>query len=107
MEIDKTKFNLGYLLKGDGKKDWFKALGNGWRLGVILFIIILVGFTIWKAFFEKKNTQQIHIGSGSQVTIKQNEEKKKSLVLFIEPYVDQSSNRKFGTGVRGGVRLEF
>lgn len=106
MPIDKTKFNLGYLFKGEGKVDWFKALGNGWRFSVILICIALLGFTIWKAFFEKKNTQNIQIGSGSQVTIKQGEQKK-NLILFVEPYVDQSSNRKFGTGIRGGVRLEF
>lgn len=106
MPIDKTKFNLSYLIKGEGAKDWYKAVGNGWRFSVILICIILIGFTIWKAFFEKKNLQNIHIGSGSQVTIKQGEQKK-NLILFVEPYVDQSSNRKFGTGVRGGVRLEF
>lgn len=107
MSIDKTKFNLGYLIKGEGTKDWFKALGNGWRFSVILICIVLIGFTIWKAFFEKKNTQNIQIGSGSNVTIKQGEQKRKNLIMFVEPYVDQSSNRKFGTGVRGGVRLEF
>ena len=61
MPIDKTKFNLGYLIKGEGAKDWYKALGNGWRLGFIIFVIALVGFTIWKAFFEKKNQQRFQV----------------------------------------------
>ena len=107
MPIDKTKFNLGYFIKGEGAKDWFKALGNGWRFSVILLGVALLGFTIWKAFFVKTNNQQIHIDPGSTVNIQQGDKQKKGLILFVEPYVDQSSNRKFGTGVRGGIRLEF
>ena len=36
IETDKTKFSLNYLIAGEGIKDWYKALGNGWRIAVIV-----------------------------------------------------------------------
>jgi Ni,Fe-hydrogenase I cytochrome b subunit len=82
---------------------WVKTLR--YTIGIIAILFLL--FTIYKAFFEKKNAQKITIGSGSTVNIKQGETQRKRFILFVEPYVDQSSNRKLGTGVRGGVRLEW
>lgn len=110
-EIDKSKFNLKYFFVGDGAKDWFKALGNGWRLLVIILCVLLIGFTIWKAFFEKKNQQQIHIGSGSTVNIKQGDEKKPWPWWIPHPFVDiygfQESDNRSGMGARFGGRWEL
>lgn len=52
-ELDKSKFNLGYLLKGDGLKDYYKSWGLGLRLGVTLLLLFAIGFTI-KSFLPKK-----------------------------------------------------
>jgi hypothetical protein len=36
------KFDLTYLFTGEGIKDWYKALGAGWRIGVMC----LLGFLL-------------------------------------------------------------
>lgn len=59
---DKSKFSLSYLIKGEGAKDWYKALGNGWRIGVIIILVLLLLFgvmQIWNFFFPK-STSNIH-----------------------------------------------
>lgn len=56
-EIDKNKFSFKYLLFGEGKKDWYKALGNGWRLiviGIIATVLVFGGLSLWDRFFPKK-----------------------------------------------------
>ena len=80
---------------------------NGEKLGklVFYFILIAIGIGIYHKTFVAKTTTTI-IQRPEQVTIRQNGGKK-AFTLFVEPYVDQSSNRKFGTGVRGGIRLEW
>jgi len=45
---------------------WVKTLR--YAIGIIAILFLL--FTIYKAFFEKKNSQKITIGSGSTVNIK-------------------------------------
>lgn len=107
-ELDKSKFSLKYLLFGDPAnpgKDWLKALGNGWRIAIIVLALILT----WKLFFEKKNLQNIHIGSGSQVTIKQGEEKKRAWWIpspFVELYTYKENDRQ-GAGGKFGGRFEW
>ena len=36
------KFDLKYLFTGEGLKDWYKALGAGWRLVVIFVAIVTI-----------------------------------------------------------------
>ena len=53
------KFNLKYFLVGTGKESWFKALGNGWRIGVIIILIIVFlsgGLSLWRFFFPKPSS---------------------------------------------------
>jgi len=60
--MDKSKFDLKYLLIGEGAKDWYKALGNGWRLaliGIVLILIIAGGITI-KNFLFPKPSQNVN-----------------------------------------------
>jgi len=47
------------------------------------------------------------IFTGHVETVNVIQNKKKALIPFIEPYIDQSSNRKLGTGIRAGIRWEF
>lgn len=57
-EENPTKFNLKYLFAGEGAKDWWKALGNGWRIGVFILIAILLaagGVQVWRFFFPVKS----------------------------------------------------
>lgn len=55
--MDKPKgFDLKYLLVGEGAKDWYKALGNGWRILVLflLGLVLVVGIvSIKNALFPK------------------------------------------------------
>ena len=101
---DKDKFSLKYLIAGDGKKDWYKAIGTGWRLALIAAALFIAVVGV-KSLFEKKQVQNVSMGPGSTANFIQKTNKR--FAIFIEPYVDQSSNRKFGTGVRAGVRLEW
>ena len=52
-DLDKTKFHLGYLIKGDGAKDYYKAWGTGIRLALTLGLVFCILFTI-KQFFPTK-----------------------------------------------------
>jgi len=110
MDTDKNKFNLKYLFVGEGKKDWFKAMGLGWRLAVIIGGLVLVGIITWKLFYEKKNQQQIHIGAGSTVTIKQGDEKKQWPWFIPHPFVEiytYKENDRGGVGGKFGGRWEL
>jgi hypothetical protein len=107
---DKNKFNLKYLFTGDPVnpvKDWYKAIGYGWRIGAIGLVLVLIIFTIWKAFFEKKNLQQTHIGQvKGDVNITQNV--KKTLIPFIEGYVFHEGDKdRLNFGIKTGLRVEF
>lgn len=54
--IDKTKFNLGYFVKGEGWKDFFKAWGLGWRLILTFLILFFLASGIKGCFLkEPKN----------------------------------------------------
>ena len=52
-ELDKSKFNLAYLIKGDGLKDYYKSWGLGVRLLVTVGLIFAIVFTI-QSFFPKR-----------------------------------------------------
>ena len=57
-EDNKDQFNLKYLIAGNGKKDWYKALGNGWRIaaiGVVVILLVAGGMQVWNFFFPKKS----------------------------------------------------
>lgn len=51
-------FDLKYLIKGSGAEDWYKALGNGWRIvviGILALLLIAGGMQVWNFFFPKKS----------------------------------------------------
>ena len=52
--LDKSKFNLGYLIKGDGMKDYYKSWGLGFRLVVTLALLFAIVFTVYSFFPKKK-----------------------------------------------------
>ena len=76
--LDKAKFNLGYLIKGESIKDWWKAWGGGIKLIItlaLLGLLILGGFKLVNWFFPSKppvqnNTQTVTIQPGSTVNFK-------------------------------------
>jgi len=83
-EIDKNKFNLSYLVAGEGLKDWWKSWGAGIRLAVtiiIIYLLIMGGITLWNKLFPKplinENKPTINVGQGgtSNYTVIQNKEK--------------------------------
>lgn len=98
------KFDLGYFIKGNGKEDWFKALGNGWRIGIITLVAFLLILGISTIF--KKNIQQTKIGEvKGNVNIIQ--KSSRFFIPFIEGGVEQKSNSDLATFIRGGIRVEF
>lgn len=60
--MDKTKFDLKYLFFGEGAKDWYKAIGNGWRIFVLsVFALLLIAGFLWvKNFLFPKPGQNIN-----------------------------------------------
>jgi hypothetical protein len=84
---------------------WVKSLMYGLGIGMLIF----VGFGLWKAYFKKPDpTQTIHAETGSNVKVIQYNERKKTLIPFVEAYVDQrSGDSTLGGGIRAGVRFEW
>jgi len=106
----KSKFNLKYLFVGDPvnpAKDWFKAIGFGWRIGIIALALGFIIFTFWKAYLKKPPpTQDIDVSAGGKVNIYN--APKKNFYVFTEPYIGVSNRHSDGEiGIRAGIRWEF
>lgn len=88
---------------------------------VWLALIVLAGFTIWKAFFMPTQTQNqrqtatVFALPGSIVTYTPKQEQKQEVkkrswwlpIPFVEGYGFAESDGRTGAGVRGGGRWEF
>lgn len=82
---------------------WMKTIMYILGASAILFI----GYGIYKAYFKKPlPSQEITVGEGGQVTIR-NEAAKKGLILFVEPYIGVDTSTKTSCGIRTGMRIEF
>ncbi|MDP3786752.1 MAG: hypothetical protein Q8R05_04280 [Candidatus Omnitrophota bacterium] len=84
------------------------------RYAVGLALIGFVGIMIYRAFFMPTQTtkQETHIiaQTGSQVTIDQKREEKKSGIEvrpFVEGYGFAESDDRKGVGAKAGVRIDF
>ena len=84
---------------------WIKTL----MYGLGLLALLLVGYAIYKAYVKKPDpAQTIHAETGSNVKVIQYNERKKTLIPFVEAYVDQRSGDDIlGGGIRAGVRFEW
>lgn len=99
--VDKNKFNLGYLVAGEGMKDWWKAAGAGIKLaiiGIVLFLIIFGLLSTYRHFFPSSPkptsaTTVGHIESGgvSNVTNIVNQSPKLSQGVYIKGATDRVS----------------
>lgn len=70
--------------------------------------LVVAGYGIYKAYFKKPEpTQMIRAEKGSNLTVVQHNERKKTLIPFVEGYIDQPSDHDFETGIRAGVRFEW
>jgi hypothetical protein len=103
-KFDLSKF-LGSFIQPLG---WVKSLS----LGLKIFIIVFVAFTIYKAYFVKTQSQhnQITVGQGGIVNVQQNTEKKRSWWMptpFVDVYTFVETDDRKGVGMRGGARWEF
>lgn len=99
------KFNPKYFIFGNGKEDWIKTLGYGWRLLVILLAV----FIIYKAFRPTQHNQ-ITVGQGGIVNVQQNTEKKRSWWVptpFVDIYTFVETDDRKGFGGRFGARWEW
>lgn len=125
----KGPFNLGYLIKGAGREDWYKALGLGTRFFLILVIVGLLvsgGMSVWRIFFPKPSqniSKSISINlPGSTNTIDQSTTQQiinpKRKWWEPIPYVsvygevrgsyrDNSLHAEPGVGIQAGVRWDF
>lgn len=103
--IDKNKFNLWYLIKGEGWKDIWKSWGLGIKLFLSLLLIYLIVFGLlstYRHFFPSSTKPQSattvgHIDSGgvSNVTNIVNQSAKLSQGVYIKGATDRVSGGVF------------
>lgn len=80
-----------------------------WIKGFIpVLLLALLGFTFYRAFFVKEQSQKIVIQKGATAVIQQKQEApKRFFIPFIEGGVEQRSDSNMGTYIRAGLRVEF
>lgn len=80
-----------------------------WVKGFLPILFLgLLGFTIWKAFFVKEQSQKIIVQKGATALIQQKQEApKRFFIPFIEAGVEQRSDSNMGTYIRAGMRIEL
>lgn len=78
-----------------------------------LLLFTAIGFCVWftiNTILKPKPTQnQVIVAKpGSTINVQQKQEApKRFLIPFLEIGVEQSSNRKFASYIRGGLRIEW
>ena len=84
---------------------WVKAIS----FALSIFALVAVGYGVYRTYFKPQptNTQNIEAQPGSNVTVQHIYERKKTMIFFIEPGVEQRNNSDMGTYIRGGIRFEF
>ena len=108
---DQEKFSLLKFLGSFAEwLPWVKTV----RYAVGIALIGFIGIMIYRAFFMPTQTtkQETHIiaQTGSQVTIDQKREEKKSGIEvhpFVEGYGFAESDKRTGAGAKAGVRVDF
>lgn len=103
---DKSKFSLAYLIKGEGAKDWYKALGNGWRIAFIFGLALLLFLGV-RSLMPKPQKQVIKVEKGGVATIIQSQDRKRFIIPFVEGGAEARDKEKIGAFIRGGVRFEW
>ena len=83
------------------------AMSKSVGIGIKLVAILIVVYTVYRAWFAPKQTQQIVVKKGGVATIIQKTERRRTLIPFIEGFVEQSRNDKMNTGIRAGLRIEL
>ena len=84
---------------------WVKSV----MLGLGILAILMIVFTVYKAFFKKPQLSQVITAeTGSNVTVIQKADRKRFFIPFIEGSVAQSSGGdNLESAIRGGLRFEF
>ena len=83
-----------------------KALSIALKVLAVVGVIFSI-YTTVQTIRKPKSTQNITVGQGGKVVIK-NETAKKNWYVFTEPYVGVSNQHKDGEiGIRIGARWEF
>lgn len=103
---DGERFDIKKLLKSPFTGlYWTKTV----MLGLGILALIFIGYGVYKAYFKKPEpTQAIHAEAGSNVKVIQYNERKKTLIPFIEGFVEQKSDgSRWNTGMRAGLRFEW
>ena len=87
---------------------WIKSL----MLGLGIFVILIIGYAVYKAYFKRpapSQTQQINAQDGSQVKVENHyyNDRKKTLIPFVEGTYGKGSQVGADFGIRAGVRFEW
>ena len=114
-KVDVKKFAQGFAQP----VEWWKAAS----MGIKIFIVVVIAFTIYKAYFAKTQTQTQKLNvwpfSFSDVTYTPQQSQKQEVkkrpwwlpIFFVEGYGFSETNAgdglRTGTGVRVGGKLEF
>ena len=74
--------------------------------GVGLIFIVFIVFTVYRAYISPRSTQAIVAEEGSNVTVIQDNKRKRWLIPFVEVSVEQSDG-DLDSAIRAGLRFEF
>ena len=82
---------------------WFKSL----MIGTKIIIILLIGYTIYRAWFMEKNKQEtsITVEKGGKLNLKQIQGDNKRFQTFGELYAFCETDGRYGGGVRAGIKF--
>ena len=70
--------------------------------------ILVIGFAVYKAYFKRPEpTQAIKAEAGSNVTVIQQNNRKRYFIPFMEGGIEQPTNDDWHTFIRAGLRFEF
>ena len=83
--------------------DWFKSS----MIGVKIIVILLIGYTVYRAWFMEKNKQntQIVVQKGGKLNLKQIQGSNKRFQTFGELYGFCETDGRYGLGVRAGIKF--
>ena len=82
-----------------------KSVSLGLKVLAVVGLVFCV-YTTVQTIRKPKPTQNITVGSGGQVTIR-NEAPKKKLIPFIETFLSTETHGTYDAGIRAGCRIEF
>lgn len=104
MEKVDEKFSLKKFFSAPANPLYYAKVASLWGGPVLL---LLIGYTCYRAYFKRIDTNKVIAQEGSIVNIVG--DRKKTFIPFVEGFVEKNANtdQEFNTGIRAGLRFEW